>query len=157
MVALVVEETGVSGDDTVLDVYAGVGTFTLPLAAAAAEVVAVESSGHAIRDLRANLESADLDAEIAPGDAARSLTEIGPADLAVVDPPRGGLAPEALDALVSCGPRRIVYVSCDPTTLARDAARLRANGYGLVRATPFDMFPQTYHVETVAVFDAGHA
>jgi 23S rRNA (uracil1939-C5)-methyltransferase len=154
MVALVLEETGATGDDVVLDVYAGVGTFTLPLAAASGEVIAIESSGHAIRDLRANLETADLDAEIAPGDASRALADVGDADLAVVDPPRGGLSPDALDALASCGPRRIVYVSCDPTTLARDAARLRARGYGFVRATPVDMFPQTYHVETVAVFDA---
>jgi 23S rRNA (uracil1939-C5)-methyltransferase len=154
MVALVLEETGVSDHEVVLDVYAGVGTFTLPLAAASGEVIAIESSGHAIRDLRANLETADLDAEIAPGDAARTLADVGGADLAVVDPPRGGLAPDALEALASCCPRRIVYVSCDPTTLARDAARLRARGYGFVRATPVDMFPQTYHVETVAVFDA---
>jgi 23S rRNA (uracil1939-C5)-methyltransferase len=155
MVALVLEEMGVSGDDSVLDVYAGVGTFTLPLASIAGEVVAIESSGHAIRDLRANLESAGLDAEIAPGDASRALADIGGVDLAVVDPPRGGLDPDALDALVSCAPRRVVYVSCDPTTLARDAARLRARGYALVRATPLDMFPQTFHVEIVAVFDAG--
>jgi 23S rRNA (uracil1939-C5)-methyltransferase len=153
LVAHVLEEAGASGDDVVFDVYAGVGTFTLPLAAASREVVAVESSGHAIRDLRANLESAGLDAEIAPGDAARALAEAGRADLAVVDPPRGGIAAEAVDALASCGPRRIVYVSCDPTTLARDAVRLRTRGYAFVRATPVDMFPQTYHVETVAVFD----
>jgi 23S rRNA (uracil1939-C5)-methyltransferase len=153
MVAVVIEETGTSGDDLVLDVYAGVGTFTLPLAVVAGEVVAVESSGHALRDLRANLDAAGLDAEIAPGDAARALADVGHADVAVVDPPRGGLAPEAVDALAGCGPGRVVYVSCDPTTLARDAVRLRAHGYAFVRATPFDMFPQTYHVETVAVFD----
>jgi 23S rRNA (uracil1939-C5)-methyltransferase len=153
MVALVLEEIGASGDDVVLDVYAGVGTFTLPLASIANEVVAIESSGHAIRDLRANLETAGLDAEVAPGDAARALADVGDADLAVVDPPRGGLTPDALDALASCAPRRVVYVSCDPTTLARDAARLRAHGYALTRATPVDMFPQTFHVETVAVFD----
>jgi 23S rRNA (uracil1939-C5)-methyltransferase len=152
---LVTSELAPDGTDRVLDLFAGVGTFTLPLAELAGEVVAIESAGSAVRDLRANLETAGLDAEVAPGDAVRVLADEGHFDLAVVDPPRTGLAPDVRDALVAASPRRIVYVSCDPATLARDVAALQGSGYTLVRATPVDLFPQTYHVETVAVLDAG--
>jgi 23S rRNA (uracil1939-C5)-methyltransferase len=88
-----------------------------------------------------------------PGDAARALADAGRFDLAVVDPPRAGMAPEALKALVRTGARRICYVSCDTATLARDVRALCAAGYRLVSATPIDMFPQTWHVETLAVLE----
>ena len=153
LIALVTEALQPDGSDRVLDLFSGVGTFTLPLAEAAGSVVAVEQNGHAIRDLRANLETNGVYADVAPGDATRALAELGKFDLAVVDPPRAGMRPEALDALLATGARRIAYVSCDPATLARDAARMVAAGYVPVRAIPIDMFPQTYHVETVAVFD----
>lgn len=141
------------GTDRVLDLFSGVGTFTLPLARASNEVVAVESSRYALTDLRRNLESARLDAVVEPGDVSHVLPGLGRFDSAVVDPPRTGLDPAALKALVLAQPRRIAYVSCDPSTLARDASILAASGYRLVEATPVDLFPQTYHVETVAVFD----
>lgn len=153
MVRLVLDELAPDGSDRVLDVFAGVGTFTLPLAELAGEVVALESYGPAVRDLRRNIEYAGVEADLAPGDAARTLPDVGAADLAVVDPPRAGLAGGVPEALASCGPRRIVYVSCDPGTLARDVSRFLDLGYGLVRATPVDLFPQTYHTETVAVLD----
>lgn len=153
LISLVTEALQPDGSDRVLDLFSGVGTFALPLAEAAGQVVAVEQNGHAIRDLRANLENNGVDVEVAPGDAARALAELGRFDLAVVDPPRAGMRPEALDALLATGARRIAYVSCDPATLARDAAKMAAAGYVPLRATPIDMFPQTYHVETVAVFD----
>jgi len=76
-------------------------------------------------------------------------------DAAVVDPPRAGIDRLALDALIEHGPARLVYVSCDPATLARDAKRLTAAGYRLVEVQPVDMFPQTYHVESVALFTRG--
>jgi 23S rRNA (uracil1939-C5)-methyltransferase len=153
LVSLVTEALQPDGTDRVLDLYSGVGTFTLPLAEHSGEVVAVEHNGHAIRDLRENLDANGVYADVAPGDAARALADLGRFDMAVVDPPRSGIRPDALKALVATGARRVVYVSCDPATLARDAAAMTAAGYDAVRATPVDMFPQTYHVETVAVFD----
>jgi 23S rRNA (uracil1939-C5)-methyltransferase len=153
MTALVVAEAAVDGSDVVFDVYAGVGTFTLPLAAVAGEVIALESYGPAVRDLRRNLEEAADEVDVAPGDAVRVLPGLGSADVVVVDPPRSGLADGISEALADTGARRIVYVSCDPATLARDVKRLRSSGFSLVRATPVDLFPQTFHVETVAVLD----
>jgi len=137
--------------DVIADVYAGVGTFTLPLARVA-PTVAIEGSSHALADLRRNLDAAELGADILPGDAEHSLQEIEGVDLVVVDPPRSGLGKSAARALVDANPDRIIYVSCDPATLARDAAALANDGYTMDSATPFDLFPQTYHVETVAQF-----
>lgn len=152
LVRLVLAALEPDGSDRVLDLYAGAGTFTLPLAEFAGEVVAVEGAGSAVRDLRRNLDSAGLDAEVAPGDAARALPDLGAFDLAVVDPPRSGLHPSIIPSLVAANPARIAYVSCDPATLARDANTLAESGYELVSAVPVDLFPQTWHVETVATF-----
>lgn len=137
------------------DLYAGVGTFTLPLARAAGEVVAVESSRFALQDLRRNLDAADLDADIVPGDAAHALADLGHLDAAIVDPPRSGLSDNAMRALLGARIPRIVYVSCDPATLSRDVARLVAEGYVPGAFVPVDLFPQTHHIETVAVLDLG--
>jgi 23S rRNA (uracil1939-C5)-methyltransferase len=153
LVDLVLERLDPDGSDRVLDLYAGVGTFTLPLADRAGEVVAIEGTGSAVRDLRANLEDSGLEADVMPGDAARALADAGYFDLAVVDPPRSGMTPEALRALVQAGARKLCYVSCDTATLARDARALTEAGYRLRSAVPVDMFPQTWHVETVAVFE----
>ncbi|TDB39726.1 MAG: 23S rRNA (uracil(1939)-C(5))-methyltransferase RlmD [Actinobacteria bacterium] len=141
---------GADGTSLVADLYAGVGTFTLPLAAASCEVVAVESSSHALADLRRNLDAAGLEADIMPGDAGRIAEEIEGVDTVVVDPPRAGLSERAGRALVEARPRTIVYVSCDPATLARDVRSFTDAGYRLSSVTGFDLFPQTYHVETVA-------
>lgn len=154
LVHLVMDGLAPTPRDRVLDLYAGVGTFTMPLADTGADVVAVEQSSSAIGDLRRNLENAELFADIAPGDAGRALADLGGFDLAVVDPPRSGMTPEALAGVIHARPRRIAYVSCDPATLARDSKTLAESGYALVRATPVDLFPQTYHVETVAFFEA---
>jgi 23S rRNA (uracil1939-C5)-methyltransferase len=152
LIALVLAALEPDGSDRVLDLYAGAGTFTLPLAEAAGEVVAVESAGSAVRDLRRNLESAELYADVVGGDALRELPGIGHIDSAVVDPPRSGLHADAALALAATRVRTIAYVSCDPATLARDCAQLATCGYTLVSATPVDLFPQTFHVETVATF-----
>lgn len=137
------------GTDRVLDLYSGAGTFTLPLAEVAGEVVAVEAASTAVRDLRRNLERHQLYADVVGGDATRELLTLGRVDLALVDPPRSGLRPEAEAALAKTGARTIAYVSCDPATLARDARQLVALGYRVSSATPLDMFPQTCHVETL--------
>ncbi|MDO9108497.1 MAG: 23S rRNA (uracil(1939)-C(5))-methyltransferase RlmD [Coriobacteriia bacterium] len=153
LVTRALEALDADGSDRVLDLYSGAGTFTLPLSEIAGEVVAVEESGAALSDLRRNLERANLWAEIAPGDAERALPNLGRFDLALVDPPRSGMRPGAISALAATGARRIVYVSCDPATLARDCDGLTKCGYHLTRAIPVDLFPQTYHVETIAVLD----
>jgi len=152
LVELVMSGLNPAATDRVADMYAGAGTFTLPLAQAAGEVVAFEGSRHALADLRRNLDRAGLPADIVGGDAARELLTAGAFDLAVVDPPRQGLSPEALRAVVSANPRAIAYVSCDPATLARDSRELVNRNYRITRVTPVDMFPQTYHVETVVIF-----
>jgi 23S rRNA (uracil1939-C5)-methyltransferase len=153
--ALLREEavTALAADGTmrIADLYAGVGTFTLPLARAAGEVVAVEASKYALGDLRQNLEEADLDADIVPGDAAYALSDLGHLDAALIDPPRSGLSERGMRALVSARIPSIVYVSCDPATLARDVSRLAEAGYVADRFVPVDLFPQTYHLETVTV------
>ncbi len=143
----------VDGSDAVLDAYAGVGTFSLPLAKRAGALVAVEGSGSAIRDLRRNLEAARLDAQVEAGEAGRVLAQLGTFDGVLVDPPRSGLTDTVAAALSQTRARRLVYVSCDPATLARDARSLGDAGYRLVSAVPVDLFPQTFHVETVATFE----
>jgi len=77
-------------------------------------------------------------------------------DAIILDPPRTGCTPDAVEALAGCGAQRIVYVSCDPATLARDLARFREHGYALVEVQPVDMFPQTYHIECVALLSKSH-
>lgn len=153
MVDLVLDRIQPGPDTVVLELYAGVGTLTLPMAASGASVTALEGAGSAVRDLNRNLERAGLFADVIPGDVARSIGEAEVADVAVVDPPRSGMDSDVIAGLVAKDPRRIVYVSCDPATLARDAKRLASAGYTLAEATPIDFFPQTYHIETVAVFD----
>ncbi len=133
------------------DLYSGGGTFTVPLALAGADVVSVESAGTSVRDLRRNAERAGVDVEVVGGDAARELPELGELDFLVVDPPRGGLASGMPEAVAAAAPKVIAYVSCDPQTLARDIGLLRGHGYRLSRAVPVDLFPQTYHIETVAI------
>ena len=153
LAGLVLERLAPDGTDRVLDLYSGVGTFTLPLAEVAGEVVAIEGTGSAVRDLRANVEDAGLSVDVMPGDAARALADAGTFDLAVVDPPRAGMGSDALHALVRTRARTICYVSCDTATLARDARGLTEAGYRLTSAMPVDLFPKTWHVETVAVFE----
>lgn len=138
------------GTMRVADLYAGVGTFTLPLCRAAGAVVAAESSRFALADLRTNLKSAGLDADVVPGDAAYAIPDLGHLDAAIIDPPRSGLSDHAMTALTRARIPRLVYVSCDPATLARDTKRLAASGYAAKHFTPYDLFPQTYHTESVA-------
>lgn len=154
LVELVLEALDPRPDEEAMDLYCGAGTFTLPLARRAGFVSAVESYGPAVRDLRRNLESAGLD-NVDPigGDAGREFPDTE-ADVIVVDPPRAGLAEDVVRRLSEQPARAIAYVSCDPTTLARDLARFAEAGtFRPVRVTPVDLFPQTYHVETVTLLE----
>lgn len=150
LVETVAEALQPQGSERLLDLYCGVGLFGLAFVGRVAEVLGVESVPWAIADAVANAEGLD-NVSFAEGLAEDALPEIeGAFDLAVVDPPRGGIHPAALAALIEKGPSRIAYVSCEPTTLARDCAALAGAGYKLCWAQPVDMFPQTYHIETVA-------
>lgn len=137
---------------TVADLYSGCGTFTIPLAQAGANVVAVESAASSVRDLRRNASLNHVSVEVIGGDTARELPALGELDALVVDPPRAGLADGVVESIAAAHPHRVVYVSCNPTTWARDVARFEQNGFYLRGAVPVDLFPQTYHVEVVSVF-----
>ncbi len=138
---------------TLVDVYCGVGLFTAFLAPRFARVVGIELSEAACDDFAINLDEFDH-VELYMGAAEQVLPalDVKPAVM-LLDPPRAGLERAALDAVVNLAPPRLVYVSCDPATLARDTKRLLAGGYRLEQVTPFDMFPQTFHVECVAIFE----
>jgi 23S rRNA (uracil1939-C5)-methyltransferase len=134
---------------TALDLYAGVGLFSLPLAAKFQRIVAVESSPLSFRDLRHNLpphaKAVRSTADAYLQDAGKKLRP----DLIVVDPPRTGLGAKVARSLAECHAPRITYVSCDPATLARDLAVLTEAGYQVEQAHLVDLFPQTFHLETV--------
>ena len=151
MVELVIDGLEVDEDSVVADLYCGAGTFTLPLAERCATVFAVESAASSVRDLRRNIEGFDGDIEVIGGDSARELPALGDLDALVVDPPRAGLAKGVAESIAASRARRVAYVSCDPATWARDVARFANVGYELVSATPVDLFPQTYHIETVSI------
>ncbi len=144
-------------NEVALDGYSGVGLFSAFLAAHTARVVAIESQPSAVMDARANatLNNQNTIATL-EGTLERILGQLHyrheRVDIALVDPPRAGCHPKALQALQTLAPHSICYVSCDPSTLARDIATLCANGrYRLVSAQPVDMFPQTYHIECIAL------
>lgn len=152
LVSLVMEGLGGVDGAYVADLYAGGGTFSIPLALNGADVVAVESAGPSVRDLRYNAEANGADIDVVGGDAARELPELGQLDALVVDPPRAGLADGVIESIAKAAPGRVAYVSCNPSTWARDVARFETSGYRLTSVTPVDMFPQTYHVEVVSIF-----
>lgn len=132
-----------------LDLFAGVGLFAAPLAKRFARVVAVESNPAAARDLESNVRGNGT-VEVRAMDVEKFLERYKEKpDLVVVDPPRAGLEPGALKRLVRMAPERISYVSCEPPTLARDLAALREGGYDIADVQLFDLFPQTFHMETV--------
>ncbi len=151
LVDLVLEALDLRGYEKVLDAYCGVGLFTAFLAPEASFVTGIEADPTAIADADFNMADAD-NVDLYEGLVEDVLPELDETlDAAVLDPPRSGLEREALDALAAHRPRKIVYVSCDPATLARDARRLVRQGYTLEWVQPVDLFPQTYHVENVAL------
>jgi 23S rRNA (uracil1939-C5)-methyltransferase len=157
LVRVVGEFLALRPGEALLDVYCGVGTFALSLGAEAGRLMGIEGSPWAIEDAVANAEAMDLDAELIEGDVAEALTGMADEgedisfDAVVMDPPRAGCTPETLRALAHTGASRIVYVSCDLTTLARDVRILSDLGYALRAVRPVDMFPQTGHVECVTL------
>ncbi len=153
LVSLVSAFVSPSPEDTVLDLYCGVGTLALGLAANAKQVIGIESSEAAIVDAEKNALDLGNVAFIhgAAEEVLPTLDAAGP--LVVVDPPRTGIDKAALAALLSLEPRRIVYVSCDPATMARDIKAVTGSGYHLREVQPVDMFPQTYHIECVALLE----
>ena len=149
-----ITQAEITKEDTVLDLYCGVGTITLCMASAAGRVIGVEVIPQAVEDARDNAKRNGIEnAEFFCGDAgeaALALEKQGArADVVVVDPPRKGLNADTIEALARFSPRRIVYVSCDPATLARDVALLKERGYVLKNAMAADLFPRCSHVESI--------
>lgn len=157
---LAIAGAGIQKTDVVLDLYCGVGTITLAMAKAAGRVIGVEVEPQAVADAQDNARRNGVqNAEFFCGDAgqaALSLREQGlTPDVVVVDPPRKGLSPDVIQALAQMSPRKIVYISCDPATLARDVALLKERNFQLLGARAVDMFPRCAHVETVAWLSMG--
>jgi 23S rRNA (uracil1939-C5)-methyltransferase len=150
LVAEVLERLALRSDETVLDLYSGVGLFTAFIAEQAGLVVSVESYPPAVTDAEDNLT--DLtNVDIIEGPVEAVLGDLEePFEAAVVDPPRTGLQSEVIDEIARLAIPRVIYVSCDPATFARDVHQLAQHGYRLLDVQPVDMFPQTFHIECVA-------
>ena len=149
-----IAQAQITKDDLVLDLYCGVGTITLAMAKAASKVIGVEVVEQAVEDAWDNAKRNGIEnAEFFCGDAGKAALELEAKgiipDVVVVDPPRKGLNADTIEALSKMSPRRIVYVSCDPATLARDVALLKEKGYRLLNATAADLFPRCAHVESI--------
>jgi 23S rRNA (uracil1939-C5)-methyltransferase len=152
LVDLVLARLDLHGGETVLDGYCGVGLFTRFVAPAAGQVIGVESSPGAVADARRNLAQF-RHVELRQGLVERVLAALeAPVDVAIFDPPRAGCGPEVIRQIVARKIKRVVYVSCDPSTLARDARQLVDSGYRLMDVQPLDMFPHTFHIETVSTW-----
>jgi len=150
------EYAGLTGRETVLDVYCGIGTITLFIARQARRVIGLESSKEAVRDAALNARTNNItNVEFISGTAEERLPMlmkqgISP-EVVIVDPPRQGIEKRALQAIAEMGPDRIVYISCDSGTMARDLQFLSHRGYIAKEVQPVDMFPQTSHVESIVL------
>jgi len=152
LVDVVAEGLKLESTMKIADLYAGGGTFAITLADKVSHVFAVEAASSSVKDLRRNVLRNNVDVEVIGGDSARSLMDLGTLDAVVVDPPRAGLSVEAIDGIAAASPSQIAYVSCDPSTWARDVSRLKEFGYTLTKVQPVDLFPQSYHVEVASFF-----
>ncbi len=138
---------------TLLDVYCGVGLFSAFLAPKCERVIGIESSPSACEDFAINLDEFD-NVELYEGLAEEVIPHLeAKPEIVLVDPPRAGLEKRVVDGILELRPRVIAYVSCDPSTLARDSKRFIEGGYKLKQVTPFDLFPQTYHIESISIFE----
>ncbi len=147
-------------DDTVFDLYCGIGTMSLLAAKSAKKVIGIEIVPRAVKDAKENaklncIENAEFYCGSAETEVEHLYNEGVRADLVIVDPPRKGCDKELLDTIISMKPKRLVYVSCNPATLARDAHILCENGFSVKCAYPFDQFPHTSHTETVVLMSKG--
>jgi 23S rRNA (uracil1939-C5)-methyltransferase len=144
-------------EDQVLDLFAGIGTISVAVARSAAGVTAVEENPRAVQVGRLNARINSARVEYLPGKVEMVLRQVrmGRHQAAILDPPRAGCEPAALAELLRLGPERLVYVSCEPSTHARDLIALVRGGYRVRRAAIVDMFPQTYHIESVALLERG--
>lgn len=154
--ALAIQAADIQKTDTVLDLCCGAGTITLCMAGAAGKVIGVEIVPEAVADAKENAKRNGIEnAEFLCADVAKIAAELDKrgirADVVTVDPPRKGLAPVVLEAIAAMRPRRVVYVSCDPATLARDVALLKQQGYQVQTVQAVDLFPRCAHVETVVL------
>jgi 23S rRNA (uracil1939-C5)-methyltransferase len=155
MVEHLLDNLPVTAETILLDVYCGVGLFSAFFAPRVGRLIGIESSPSSCDDFAVNLDEFDnVELYQAPAEAVLPLLDVAP-EAVIVDPPRAGLERRALEALLALGPGRIAYVSCDPSTLGRDAARLVAGGYRLTQVTPFDLFPQTYSIESISILEKG--
>lgn len=155
-----IDQAGITKSDTVLDLYCGVGTITLAMAASAGRVLGVEVIPQAVEDARDNARRNGIqNAQFFCGDAGQAALELEKQgihpDVITVDPPRKGLNADTIEAICRMSPRRLVYVSCDPATLARDVSALKDRGFHLQSAQTADLFPRCAHVETVALLSKG--
>jgi 23S rRNA (uracil1939-C5)-methyltransferase len=152
MVRYLLEELPLRPETTLLEVYSGAGLFSAFLAPKVARLVAVEASPSACQDFETNLDEFD-NVELYEATAEETLPALNlHPDVVLVDPPRAGLGQRAVQAILDLDAPTLGYVSCDPSTLARDAKALIMGGYLPVKITPFDMFPQTYHIESISVW-----
>ncbi len=156
------ERADLKGWERVYDLYCGIGTVGLSVAARAGEVWGLEIVEPAVADAIANAKRNEIDnAKFFAGDVRLMLRELvaeaSRPDVCMIDPPRAGLSQKVVRRIIEAAPRRIVYISCNPTTLAPNAAQLVEAGYVLKRVSPVDMFPQTPHIECVAVLERGPA
>ncbi len=153
MVLQILSSIRVSKSSTVMDVYCGVGLFSAFLAERAGRVIGIEASASACDDFAVNLdEFENVELYEALAEEVLPYLDVFP-DVLLVDPPRSGLDPRVLDAILARDPGTLAYVSCDPSMLARDVRRLVEGGYSLKQVTPFDLFPQTYHIESISIFE----
>jgi len=137
----------------VLEVYCGVGLFSAFLAGKVQRLIGIEASPQAADDFVENLDEFDnVEIYEAPAEEVLPALDVHPR-IVIVDPPRAGLDRRVIDELLRLKPEIIAYISCDPSTLGRDARRLLAGGYQLRQVTPFDLFPQTYHIESISFWD----